>query len=179
MPNQRRRILKGAALALPMLLAGCGFRLAGERPLPPALKSVFVEVVNPYTVTAPPLLSAVQARITRSGGEVKSDPEQAETALRLSNLEEARQVLSIGTDGRAIEYRLLTRVTYQLTQRGGVTLVPPDTQTVSRDFSFSATQILPKEAEEARLRNYIQDELADLVLLRIESELRKAPPPAQ
>jgi LPS-assembly lipoprotein len=109
---------------------------------------------------------------------VKSKAEDAGVTLRLSDLQEARQVLSIGTDGRAIEYRLLTRVTFELIKNGGETLLAPETQTVSRDYSFSATQILPKEAEEARLRNYIQDELADLVLLRVESALL-APPPAE
>ncbi|MCK9384756.1 MAG: LPS assembly lipoprotein LptE [Nevskia sp.] len=165
-------------VAVMLMLGGCGFRLAGSRPLPAQLQSVYVEAINPYQVTAPPLLTALQTRITRSGGAVKSKAEDAGVTLRLSDLQEARQVLSIGTDGRAIEYRLLTRVTFELIKNGGETLLAPETQTVSRDYSFSATQILPKEAEEARLRNYIQDELADLVLLRVESALL-APPPAE
>lgn len=152
-------------------LAGCGFRLAGDRPLPAQLKSVYVELIDPYHVTAPPLQTAIQTRIARSGGVVKSKADDADTVLRLSDLQEGREVLSIGPDGRAIEYRLLTRVTYSLRKSGGEVLIAPESQTVSRDYSFSAQQILPKEAEEARLRGYIQDSLAQLVLLRIEATL--------
>ncbi len=167
-----RFLLRGAlALLAATALAGCGFHLVGDRPLPASLSSVYVELIDPYRVTAPPLQTALQARITRSGGVVRTRPEEAETVLRLSDLAEGREVLSIGPDGRAIEYRLLMRVTFELRTRGGEVLILPQSQTVSRDYSFSAQQILSKEAEEARLRGYIQDELAELLLLRIESAL--------
>lgn len=171
------RPLRLASLLLAILpLAGCGFHLAGQRPMPPALKSVYVELIDPYHVTAPPLQTALQVRLARSGGQVKSSAEAADTVLRLSHLQEGREVLSIGPDGRAIEYRLQTRVTYSLLSRDGTVLIDPESQTVSRDYSFSAQQILPKEAEEARLRGYIQDSLAELVLLRVESALQKRQP---
>lgn len=175
----RHALRLAAALAATLavvLVAGCGFHLAGNRPLPPALNSVYVELIDPYHVTAPPLQTALQVRLARSGATVKSRPEDAETVLRLSDLAEGREVLSIGPDGRAIEYRLLTRVTYSLRSASGEVLIAPESQTVSRDYSFSAQQILPKEAEETRLRGYIQDSLAELVLLRIESALSKTNP---
>lgn len=177
MPDMTVRLRSLVAIALlPGLLAGCGFHLAGDRPLPKPLQSVYVELIDAYHVTAPPLQTALQQRITRSGGVVKSKADDAESVLRISDLSEGREVLSIGPDGRAIEYRLLTRVTYSLRSRSGAMLIEPESQTVSRDYSFSAQQILPKEGEEARLRGYIQDSLAELVLLRIESALSKTQP---
>ena len=175
--RHRRRLLRAGLLALTVTaLAACGFHLAGDRPLPKSLNSVYVELVDTYHVTAPPLQTALQVRLTRSGASVKSKAEDAETVLRLSDLSEGREVLSIGPDGRAIEYRLLTRVTYSLRTRDGEVLIAPESQTVSRDYSFSAQQILPKESEEARLRGYIQDSLAELLLLRIESALNQRQP---
>ncbi|GAC1634318.1 MAG: hypothetical protein NVS9B10_30320 [Nevskia sp.] len=167
----------GAGRAWPRAgLAGGGYPPPGHRPLPKPLNSVYVELVDQYHVTAPPLQTALQVRLARSGGAVKSKAEDAETVLRLSDLSEGREVLSIGPDGRAIEYRLLTRVTYSLRTREGEVLIAPESQTVSRDYSFSAQQILPKESEEARLRGYIQDSLAELVLLRLELALSQSRP---
>lgn len=179
MPVIRKMAAVGLAAMVAAALAGCGFHLAGSRPQPLALKSVYVELVDPYRVTAPPVEEAIKARIARGGGVVKSKPEDADTVLRLSNLAEAQEVLSIGNDGRAIEYRLVTRVTFEMrrTVNGKATvLIAPESQSVSRDYSFSAQQILAKEAEEARLRRYIQDDLAERVLLRVEALLAKDAP---
>jgi LPS-assembly lipoprotein len=175
---RRRWRLPGLVLGVAALLAGCGFHFAGDRPLPEPLKSVHIEVIDPYHVTEPPLQDSLQARIVRRGGVVKAKREDAQSELRLYDLREGREVLSFGPDGKAIEYRLISRITYELRSRDGVTLVAPETQAVTRDYSFNAQQILPKEAEETRLRNFIQDELAELVLLRIEAQMRAFTPVA-
>lgn len=170
----------GISLAT-LALTACGFHPVGSRPLPKALRSVHVELVDPYRVTTPPVEEALKARIVRGGGEVISKADDAATVLRLSDLREAQEVLSIGTDGRAIEYRLVTRVTFEMRRvvdGKAEVLIAPEQQTVSRDYSFSAQQILAKEAEEARLRRYIQDELAERVLLRVEARLATADPDA-
>lgn len=175
---RRPRLLPRLALGIAALLAGCGFHFVGGRPLPEPLKSVHIEVIDPYHVTEPPLQDSLQARIVRRGGVVKAKREDAQSELRLYDLREGREVLSFGPDGKAIEYRLISRITYELRSRDGVTLVAPETQAVTRDYSFNAQQILPKEAEETRLRNFIQDELAELVLLRIEAQMRAFTPVA-
>jgi LPS-assembly lipoprotein len=172
-------------LARPLLLAAtlavtaCGFHPVGSRPLPAALKSVHVELVDAYRVTTPPVEEALKARIARGGGDVKASADEAGAVLRLSNLREAQEVLSIGTDGRAIEYRLVTQVTFEMRRvvdGKAEILIAPESQTVSRDYSFSAQQILAKEAEEARLRRYIQEELAERVLLRVTARLAGSDP---
>lgn len=172
-----RRPLATALAAL--ALAACGFHPVGSRPLPAALKSVHVELVDAYRVTTPPVEEALKARIARGGGEVKASADEADAVLRLSNLREAQEVLSIGTDGRAIEYRLVTQVTFEMRRvvdGKAEILIAPESQTVSRDYSFSAQQILAKEAEEARLRRYIQEELAERVLLRVTARLAGSDP---
>jgi LPS-assembly lipoprotein len=164
------RPLRLAASTLLLALGGCAFHLAGDRPLPPALRSVYIDMAQPYSVGTPPLETSLQSRLTGAGGEVKSHIGDAKTVLRLSHLVETREVLSIGPDGKVNEYRLVTTVTYEL-HGGGKALIQPETQGVSRSYSFSIDEILGKEAEETRLRNFMQDELAGLILLRIQAEL--------
>ncbi|HEX7382200.1 MAG TPA: LPS assembly lipoprotein LptE [Nevskiaceae bacterium] len=161
--------LAGSAL----LLSGCGFQLAGQQSLPPELRLVYVDLEDPYSVEAPPLLAALTRRITRSGGTVVASLPQAHSVLRLSNLNVSTEVAAIGPDGRALEYRLVTSVNYSLAVRGKP-VTPVETQTVSSDYSFNAQQILAKEEEQQRLEGYTQDELAQLILLRVSAALRQS-----
>ena len=156
------------------LLAGCGFHFAGSRPLPPALASVYIDVVTPYSVSKPPIEQALRSRLLRRGATLTSSLVQARTVVRISELTESREVLSVDPFGKAVEFKLTTRLRYEVSSTGRE---PPasDTLAVSRDYSFNAQQVLAKEAEEQRLQAFMQDELAELLLLRLEA-LLAAPP---
>lgn len=170
-----------ATLLLASTLAACGFKLIGSEKLPAALRTVHVEMALGYRVSEPPVETALRAKLVRRGATVVPRAGQSEVTLRLSGLEERRETLSIGADGKALEYRLVIGVRYELLQ-AGKTLLPLDAISVSRDYSFQLDQILQKELEEQQLREYIQNELAELVLLRIETglaALQKTPVAAQ
>lgn len=163
-----------AVALLPALLGACGFHWAGSRPLPPALSSVYIDVVTPYRVSKPPLESALSSRLLRRGARLAGSLGAARTILRVTELKEAREVLSVDPFGKAVEFTLTTRLTYELIETGAERL-PTDTLQVSRDYTFNAQQVLSKEAEESRLQAFMQDELAELLLLRLEARLAAAP----
>lgn len=153
---------------LALLLGGCGFHWAGSRPLPGQLSWVYIDVVTPYQVEKPPLEAALRSRLLRRGGVVSGSVAEARTVLRILELTESREVLSVDPFGKAVEYKLTTRLKYELLE-DGQPVVPSDMLRVSRDYSFNAQQVLAKEAEETRLQSFIQDELAELLLLRLEA----------
>ncbi|MDE2149427.1 MAG: hypothetical protein KGJ55_06275 [Gammaproteobacteria bacterium] len=169
MPRATSAVL---ALLAGTLLAGCGWHPAGERPLPPALRVVYIDFSNAYDVTEPPVELALAQRLVSRGARVVADPQPGATVLKLNNLQERRDVLAIGQDGTAVEYRLTTQVSYEL-RDGRSVLIPEQTQSVSSEYSFNANQILAKEAEAKQLRDFIQGELADLLLLRLETQLNR------
>ncbi len=155
-------------------LSACGFHLAGSRPLPEALQVVSIDVITPYKVTEPPVETALRANLQRRGAQVVEKVQDVPvTHIRLSELTELRDPLSIGLDGKAREFRLITSVRYEV-QRGDQLLLAPDTLFATRDFSFEPEEVLAKEAEEARLRDFIQAELAELLMLRLEARLLRA-----
>lgn len=172
---------RAAVIALlAAVLCGCGFHFAGARPLPDPLASVYIDLVTPYRVSKPPLEAALRTRLLRRGARVTGGVGSAQSVLRLTDLDESRRVLSVDRFGKAVEYELTTRVTFELLHRGQV-IVPADLLQVSRDYSFNAQQVLAKEAEEQRLQAFLQDELAELLILRLEALLMqaaKAPPAA-
>ena len=166
--------MRAAVPAVIALLAGCGFHWAGSRPLPPGLDAVYIDIVTPYRVSKPPLAAALDARLARRGARILGSPGDGAAMLRITELAEVREVLSVDPFGKAVEYKLTTRLKYELL-RDGQPLVPGDGLQVSRDYSFNAQQVLAKEAEEARLQSFMQDELAELLLLRLEVLLSSPP----
>lgn len=169
---QRRERAVVALLVATALLTACGFHPAGSRPLPDVLRRVYIDVIVPYRVSEPPLETSLRQRLTRQGATVTKEAASATATIKLTNLKEGRQVLSVGTDGKAIEFLLVTTVDYEVID-GGQVLVTPGSLRVTRDYSFSDEQVLAKEAEEARLREYIQDQLAELLLLKVETQLSR------
>ncbi|ULQ46719.1 LPS assembly lipoprotein LptE [Flagellatimonas centrodinii] len=158
------------AVALLGLISACGFRLAGERSLPLALQTVHVDLIAPYRVSEPPLETSLRALLARRGADVRDKRGEGVTEIRVSNLNTVRETLSIGIDGKALEFALVTGADYEV-RRDGRLLLATDHIDVVRDFSFNAEQVLAKEAEEERLRRYIQAEMAELILLRLEARL--------
>lgn len=172
---QLRGPIRALVALLTLALSACGFHLAGTRPLPEPLRTVYIEVIVPYQVVQPPLETALRAGLQRRGAEVRGSGGPGTTVIRLSELEETREVLSIGRNGKALEFRLVTRVNYQVF-RDSQALVEPGSLRMTRDYSFQPEQVLAKEAEEARLREFIQTEMAELMLLRLEAQLGHAAP---
>lgn len=155
------------------LLSGCGFQMLGgdTRPLPAALQHVRVDMVAPYEVTEPPLETSLRADLTRRGARVADRVHDGQTVIRLTNLQEKRRVLSVSAEGEVLEFLLTTSVDFEVV-REGQALLPVSAISVEQDYSFNAEQVLAKEAEEERLRRYMQAELARLLLLRVDAQLR-------
>lgn len=143
--------------------------------MPDLLNKVHVDLVAPYRVAEPAVESSLRNLLLRRGAEIAKNPGEDVTLVRLSDFEEVRQVLSVGGDGKALEFQLISRVSFEV-RRDDQILLPKDTLTVTRDYSFNAEEILAKEAEEERLREFLGNELAELLVLRIEAAARAVPP---
>lgn len=169
------------SLLLLLTLSACGFKLVGSGSWPAELNRVHVDMSLGYRVAEPPIQTALRGKLLRRGATIVAKPGAGDTLIRLSDFTERRETLSIGSDGKALEYRLVIAVRYEVL-KNGVALLPANTLSVSRDYSFTLDQILQKELEEEQLREYIQNELAELLLLRITTGLKEAAvetPPAQ
>lgn len=168
---RRRALLLGLSSAA---LTACGFRLQGSRPLPEPLRRVFLESRQQYSAEEPAIETALRTRLRRRGADVTGAAGTADSVLTLSDIQQSSEVLSVDTRGRAIEFEILVEVTFSLTA-GGDTLIPRQALSARRALSFPTEQILPKEAEEARLAEFLQDELAQRILLQLESRLGQRP----
>ncbi|MCS6996412.1 MAG: LPS assembly lipoprotein LptE [Casimicrobiaceae bacterium] len=172
----RRRWL--AALLLTPL-AGCGFQLRGAARYP--FSSIHVQSPARYGVggavlsgAAAPVVPDVIAALERAGVQVKPRIEEADFALRFQQVLFDKRVLSLSGGGRAREFELEYVIRYELVDARGRAWGEPGEITVRRDFSFSESQALAKEAEERQLVRDMELDAVAQLLRRLTAVKRPA-----
>ena len=166
-------MLRATGFALLMLAAGCGFYLKGGKPLPPEMSEVYLQVVS-HDVIQSRLEESLRTLLKRRGALVVYNA-TAPGRLSVTRLQEKTRVLSVGPTGKGIEYELETTVDFDYSVNGQLR-VPRQTLTALRDYSFDESRVLAKEAEREQLRREMHEELASLILYRVDAALSNQPP---
>lgn len=148
-----------------VLLAGCGFQLRGAAELP------FASIHVPGSGG----IALELRRNIQSGSRtaVLEDPKQAQALLDVMHEVRQKEILSLTTEGRVREFRLLYRVGFRVHDGKGGEFVPPATLQVARDMTYSDAQLLAKEAEEQLLYRDMQHDMVQQIMRRLATA--KAP----
>ena len=85
-----------------LLLAGCGFHLRGQTPLPAVVASPFVETEDHYS----PLYAALDARLRAAGATPAADAATATAVIRLHVDDSGRELLSVTAENKPGEYEV-------------------------------------------------------------------------
>lgn len=162
------RVMHWVAIVAMLLVSGCGFYLKGQRPLPQELKDVRISNSSSVAVESE-LERALRTEVERRGGRIAAVADAS--VLQISNINEDEQVLSLGPDGKAIEYLFSITVYFSLT-RNGQPAVSEQSLTVYEEYSFDKREIVSSEHESQNIRDAMYRELAELIMLRLETSLR-------
>jgi len=152
------------ALAMALLLAGCGFRLQGASVLPEGLGNVHVVARDELSAFAVELFRGLE----RAGAQRATTPAEADATVRITVDRTGRRVLSVSTRNTPQEFEIFYVVEYSI-DAGGEQVVPPQRLELTRNISFDESQLLAKDREEEILRDAMARDLAGLVLRRLES----------
>jgi LPS-assembly lipoprotein len=158
-----------AAVALALLLAGCGFHLRGEPE---------VGFHKLYITQAKPSQVFVEIRRTLATGPTRLVTSAAEGEAELRVLEENREkvVHSLTGAGSVYDFQLNLTVHYQLTVPGREDpIIAPTEITARRLITYSATAPTAKEAEEQLLFKDMQVDLAQRILRHVAAMRRELP----
>lgn len=149
-----------------LLLTSCGFHLRGSVELPPALSEIAVK--DGATDIAPELRHAM-----KNAGVLVTD--SALMVLQLRAEKYGKRVLSVDSVGRALEYGLSYSVRFSLKDEKGVTWMPEDSVTQTRDLRFDETAVLGTAREEAQLKTEMRRD----AVLQILRQLQYAKEPVE
>jgi len=164
--NKKRFIV--FTLIFPMLmLASCGFHLRGSAgtKLGKTLPSLVVDGVGTESGFGLALVRVLHANdvdvIPLSKGQ--------QPVLQMQPVEIGKEVLSVDQDVRAREFSLITKVRFRLKGVPGASTSERSAR-VRRDLVVDPIQVLGSEQEERRLLKEMEQELAQMVVLRLRLE---------
>jgi LPS-assembly lipoprotein len=152
------------ALAATFAQTGCGFRLAGSEPLPAVMARPFLQVQDSYTDFA----RAFERRLQDSGAQLQPVGQGASAIVEVTRDEVQRRVLSVSARNIPTEYELTYTVIVAV-RTLDKELMPPQTLSLTRDYSFDENNLLAKEHEEDVLRVQMARELAAIATRRLAS----------
>jgi LPS-assembly lipoprotein len=151
-----------AGLALALVAAGCGFHLRGE--VQYAFSSIYV---NAPAVS--PMATELRRTLEGSGTNVAESAKAAQVTLDLSNVVDGKDVLSLSGGGRVREYALSKRATIVVHDSEGRDWMPAAEIVVRRSYSFNESEVLAREAQEAKLYKEMQTDVVQQIMRRLQS----------
>lgn len=157
-------VLRVVVLLAAALAGGCGFHLQGASSLPPGLQKVYVATTDELS----PFAVELERSLKAAGAEIPATPAEADAVVRIAQDRTGRRVLSVSTRNTPQEYQVFYSLQYSI-DRGGKQAVPQQEIELTRSYSYSESDALAKDREEAILREAMARDLADLVLRRLES----------
>jgi LPS-assembly lipoprotein len=107
--------------------------------------------------------------------KVVSDPKAADAILELFGESREKIILSLTGAGQVREFRLRYTVNFRVHDGKGAEYVPRTQVQLTRDVTYSDTEILAKEAEEQLLFRDMQTDFVQQILRRLSAAEKPKP----
>jgi LPS-assembly lipoprotein len=151
-------------LAIATVLAGCGFRLRSDPVVPPEMVRTYIATNDRYSL----FYRTFRAQLENAGAELVDSPVDATAEFAILADDTGQRVLSVSARNVPTEFEVYYTVNYAV-RSGKKTLLEPQLQTLTRDYTYDETRVLGKAREEELLRKAIVDDLVRLVLIQVSS----------
>ena len=163
-------LLRGACLALFMLLSACGFALRGVTPMP--FETLYVGISD-TTQFGADVRRALRAASPDT--KIVSSPKEAQAILQqVADTRTLREV-SLNAQGRVEEYELGINYTFRLIDAKGRALIPDTTLSIYREMPYDDQVVQAKQGQIDTLYKTMQRDLVSRLLRRMTApEVRKA-----
>ena len=154
--------MRNLLLALPLVLAACGFQLRGTADVP------FSSIYVPTTAGG---IGLELKRNIQAGTNAKvvDDPKRAEAVMEFTEEARSKDILSLTGTGRVREFQLRYRVGFRVHDGKGRDFLPPSTVLLTRDITFNDSDVLAKETEEGLLYRDMQSDMVQQILRRLSA----------
>ncbi len=153
----------GWVLFLLAIVTACGFKLRGSQTLPPTMAMTYVKAADLNNA----LIMQLKRALNASNITVTESPTAATAQLTILENTAGRRTLSVGTDGKAVEYEVFLKVAFEVSSTNGQWQISKQSLSLSRDFVFDRLGVLAASEEEAQLRNELQRDMVRQIMDRI------------
>ena len=150
------------ALLMAAVVASCGFQLRGSNSSLP-YKTLYISLPETADVRI-----WMQRYIKATGQtQIVDSPKEAEAVFQQLQDSRVKTILSVNSQGRVSEYRLQLNYRFRVVDAKGRELVGPNEINLSRDISYSDSNILAKDLEEGLLWRDMNNDLVNQIVRRL------------
>jgi LPS-assembly lipoprotein len=155
---------------LAAIIAGCGFKLRGSSANLP-YKSMYIALPETADVRI-----WLQRYIRSSGAtEIVDNAKDAEAVFQQLQDSRIKTILTVNTQGRVTEYRLQLNYSFRVVDAKGRELVGANDIGLSRDITYSDSNVLAKDLEEGLLWRDMNNDLVNQIMRRLSIVKPKNP----
>ena len=145
-------------------LAACGFQLRTAPDIPPEMSRTYISADDRYSQ----FYRKLRDELRNAGVQLVDSPAQSSAVFSILADETDQRVLSVSARNVPREYEVFYTIYYSV-ESGENTIIPPQTLTRTRDYTYDETLVLGKAREEEMLREAIADDLVQVVLKQLSS----------
>ena len=150
------------ALLMAAVVASCGFQLRGSNSSLP-YKTLYISLPETADVRI-----WMQRYIKATGQtQIVDSPKEAEAVFQQLQDSRVKTILSVNSQGLVSEYRLQLNYRFRVVDAKGRELVGPNEINLSRDISYSDSNILAKDLEEGLLWRDMNNDLVNQIVRRL------------
>ena len=146
------------------LQTSCGFHLAGTGEFANSLQNTSVH----SDIASRELLIQIERALSANQINIV-DIEQATAIINVKNEEAEKVVLTVDSDGKAREFELILRVSFDVKRSDNSYLLSEQNIQLSRDFVFDKRDLLGANEEEQQLFNEMKSDAAKLIVYRLQA----------
>jgi LPS-assembly lipoprotein len=148
-----------------LLLGGCGFHLRRSAQLAPALQRMHLQVSGDNALTR-----ELATSLRLSGVTLEDHGGPGIATLRVPVNEFNTQALTLTGYASVSQYVVRYRVEFEVIGADGRLLVPLQTIRMSRDFNFTATQVIGNAGQQEQIQRSLVDDMAQAILMRLQAQ---------
>jgi LPS-assembly lipoprotein len=145
-------------------LPGCGFQLRSDPVVPTEMARTYISTNDRYSL----FYRTFRTQLENAGALLVDSPVDATAEFVILADDTGQRVLSVSARNVPTEFEVYYTVNYAV-RSGERTLLEPQLQTLTRDYTYDETRVLGKAREEELLRKAIVDDLVRLVLVQVSS----------
>jgi len=145
-------------------LAACGFQLQGVFTPPQGMEPTYIATADQNSLFYREFAEKMQA----AGVKLTESEEDSAASFTIFGDLTGQRVLSVSARNVPTEYEVFYTITYSL-DSGANALMPQQTLTLTRDYTYDSTLVLGKAREEELLRDAIVDDLVRIVMKQIST----------
>ncbi len=146
------------------MISGCGFHLAGEGEFASELSHTHIKSAS----SSKELLRLLDKNLRANQINIVGI-DSATALLHILNEETEKVVLTVDNDGKAREFELLLRITFDVKRQDNTILLGQQTIDLNRDFVFDKSDLLGTNEEEQELFDEMRKDAAKLIVYRLQT----------